>query len=389
MRVAHVLAGVDEPSAGPSHSVPSLCRGLAAQGADVELHSVAGWRGPPREDLAFAPARHRQDMAGLPGLGAFCISSDLRRSLLDARPAFAILHGHGLWLAPNIYPAGIARRTGAAVVISPRGMLGAAALRFSGARKALVWRLLQGPAARAAACFHATSEAEADEIRAAGLRAPIAVIPNGVDLVGEGEAGGDRPEESTPRTVLSLGRIHPKKGLDRLVQAWSMVEAGHPDWRLRIVGPSELGHADELVAQAARLGLSRVSVEGPAAGAAKAAAYRQADLFVLPTLNENFAMTVAEALAASVPVISTKGAPWSGLEDHGCGWWIDHGPEPLAAAMRAAMALSDAERRAMGARGRAWMARDFGWDRVAADMLDVYRWLKAGGERPPSVRVAT
>jgi glycosyltransferase involved in cell wall biosynthesis len=93
-------------------------------------------------------------------------------------------------------------------------------------------------------------------------------------------------------------------------------------------------------------------------------------------------MTVAEALAAEIPVISTKGAPWAGLEREGCGWWIDHGVDPLAAALRHGMSLGDAERAAMGARGRAWMARDFGWDRVARDMDEVYTWLKSGTAAP-------
>ena len=113
------------------------------------------------------------------------------------------------------------------------------------------------------------------------------------------------------------------------------------------------------------LGLTRVSVEGPIYGDAKTAAYREADLFVLPTLNENFGLTVAEALAAGTPAISTKGAPWSGLESEGCGWWIDHGVEPLAAALAHAMALPREALKAMGDKGREWMARDFSWDRVA------------------------
>lgn len=383
MRIAHVLAGVGEATAGPSHSVPALCRGLADLGADVELHSVAGWRGPAREDLAFAPILHRQDQPRTPILGRLCLSSDLRRALERARPPFDVLHGHGLWLAPNLYPAWAARRTGAKLVISPRGMLGSAALSFSAGRKALAWRLAQGPAARAAALFHATGEAEAEEIRAAGLAAPIAVIPNGVDLP------PPRPAEARrdgPRTVLSLGRVHPKKGLDRLLRAWAAVEASHPDWRLRIVGPSELGHGAELAALAARLGLAHATLEDALVGEAKAAALAEADLFVLPTLNENFAMTVAEALAAGAPVISTRGAPWSGLEAERCGWWIDHGPEPMAAALAAAMALPPAERAAMGERGRAWMARDFSWAKVASDMLQAYQWLAGAGPRPAAVR---
>src|SRR5262249_61773259 len=101
-----------------------------------------------------------------------------------------------------------------------------------------------------------------------------------------------------------------------------------PEWRLRIVGPDELGHASELAALAAELKTERVSIEDSLKGDAKTAAYRSADFFVLPTLNENFAITVAEALAAGTPVIATKGAPWHGLASKGCGWWVDHGGGP-------------------------------------------------------------
>jgi len=104
-------------------------------------------------------------------------------------------------------------------------------------------------------------------------------------------------------------------------------------------------------------------------------------------LNENFGVTVAEALAAGTPVIATKGAPWGALQREGCGWWIDHGVEPLATALANAMMLKREALQAMGAKGRAWMARDFSWDRVAYDMLNIYRWLSSGGETPSTVRL--
>ena len=96
---------------------------------------------------------------------------------------------------------------------------------------------------------------------------------------------------------------------------------------------------------------------------------------------------VAEALAAGTPVIATKGAPWHGLEREGCGWWIDHGVEPLVAALAKAMAMRRNALQEMGAKGRAWMARDFSWDRTAGDMLDVYRWVSSRGEAPSTVRL--
>lgn len=383
--VEHILASIAEPGAGPSYSVQALARALARQGATVRLRTVDGWRARGAElaecDMINHTV-HRRDFASVPVLSGVCASGDLERALRASAETAAIFHAHGLWLMPNVYPAWAARGTRTCLVISPRGMLGAEALAFSRGKKAIFWRLLQERALRSAACLHATSDAEHRDIRAMGLRAPVAVIPNGVDVppAARGAPGGQR-------VVLSLGRIHPKKGLDRLVHAWAHVEVLFPDWRLRIVGPPELGHDHQLKALAMSLKLTRVSIEGPVFGPAKQAAYHEADLFVLPTRNENFAMTVAEALAAGIPVISTKGAPWSGLATEECGWWIDHGIEPLVAALRESMSNSRDSLSAMGARGRAWMTRDFGWNRIAAEMMDVYRWLALGADRPATVRL--
>ena len=234
-----------------------------------------------------------------------------------------------------------------------------------------------------ASCFHATCDEEAEDIRAYGLSVPIAVIPNGVDL----PQWEKKPHRPMRRRVISLGRIHPKKGIDRLVSAWAQIETVYPDWELYIVGPSENNHAAELATQAEMLGLRRCIISDPVFGSKKDELLRAADIFILPTLSENFALTVAESLAVGTSVISTKGAPWQGLEDNRCGWWIDHGVEPLAAALRHAMALPQNELNLMGERGRAWMERDFAWDAIALQMLEVYQWLAGKGDRPQCVRI--
>jgi glycosyltransferase involved in cell wall biosynthesis len=380
-----VVADLRREGGGLSHAVSALAAAQARNGADVCVRTV-GDCAPPSRD-ADAVARFAHARSGGPLGRALRLSPDLAASLTADAPSGAVIHAHGLWLMPNIYPHWARRRSArpGPLVHSTHGMLGTPALRISAWKKRPFWWLAQRWALQAADCLHATAPSEYAEIRAAGLTNPVAVVPNGIDLPdpatmpARGAAG--------ERIVLSLGRIHPKKGLDRLLRAWALIEPELPTWRLRIVGPAEVGHDQALAALARALGLQRVSIEGPLYGAEKLRAYRDAELFVLSTRNENFALTVAEALAAEVPVISTRGAPWAGLEPERCGWWIDHGVTPLAAALRHAMTIGSAERRAMGARGRAWMARDFGWDRIAADMLQVYRWLKSGGEPPPTVRL--
>ena len=293
------------------------------------------------------------------------------------------MHVHGLWRMPNIYPGLAAERAGVPLILSPRGMLGKAALAFSARQKKLFWHLFQRRALRPIRCFHATALSEVDDIRTFGLEKPVAVIPNGIDVAPVTSPGALSP--SRPRQVLYLGRIHPKKGIDRLLRAWAHLAGANLGWELRIVGPSEKGHSGQLQMLAQELGLSNVCFEGPLYGDAKASAYADAALFVLPTLHENFGMVVAEALAHGTPVISTFGAPWEGLITERCGWWVDHCPESLAAALKEGMALSDDERAQMGAMGRDWMERDFSWETIAEKMERLYHWCAGSGDLPEFV----
>jgi glycosyltransferase involved in cell wall biosynthesis len=387
LQALQVIAGLDPAHGGPSYSVPRLCAELAALGVDVALYSVDGEQGPPVHlgSPAYALRSFPPDWPSTPVLGALRVSSRLDRALAAAAAAADVVHDHGIWLAPNLSAATVARRTGKPFVCSPRGMLSAAALAFSRRKKRLVWMLGQKAALAGAACLHATSEGERAEIRSCGLAAPVAVIPNGVDLP-DLDGCAARPIAG-PRILLSLGRMHPKKGLDVLLHAWSRVEAAHPDWRLRIVGPAEDGHDRELAGRAEQLGITRASVEGPVYGAARDGLYRGADVFVAPTRSENFGLTVAEALAAGLPAICTRGAPWAELASEDCGWWVDQGAEPLAAALADAMSRPPDVLAAMGERGRALVARRYGWRRVAEEMAGVYAWLAAGAERPACVHL--
>ena len=380
------MAGLDVKHGGPSYSVPRLCEALGAAGVDTSLFSVVGQDGTEfrASTAAYRNRCFNWDYANVPGLRALRASSGLAQALHDVASGVEVIHDHGLWLMPNVYCGWEAKRAKTALVVAPRGMLSPVALTFSRARKRAFWWLLQGPEICRAACIHATSTQEYEEVRAFGLTNPVAIIPNGIDMPEPQRDAdvGSRPE----RIVLSLGRLHPKKGLENLIRAWAKVEAAHPGWRLRVVGHDEQGHAGELRALVARNELSRVSIDPPLFGNEKLRAYREADLFVLSTSNENFAVTVAESLAAGTPVISTRGAPWEGLVRAGCGWWIDQGVEPLATALANAMSMRRESLKEMGARGQDWMARDFSWDRVASDMLAVYRWLSHSSEAPETVR---
>lgn len=380
MHIVHTVASVEAEAAGPSYTVPRLCRELAAMGEHVDLMSLGS--SGARRDEGYSDIRFHRSAVGSALMRKLGVSCAMRRELLASHGD--VFHTHGLWMMPNVYPALAARRWKRPFVLSPRGMLNKEALQFSQIPKRIFWAI-HGPTLRRVACLHATAGHEMEDIRAFGLAQPVAVIPNGIDLPAQPVRLA--PQDRSDPFVLSLGRIHPVKALDRLIRAWALVHSEFPHWRLRIVGPGEAGYIEQLQMLARELDAGQVEISGPVYGEEKTTLMAEADLFAMSTLQENFGMAVAESLAVQTPVISTKGAPWGGLEPNRCGWWVDHGPEAFAAALRQAMSLSSEDRHEMGRRGREWMRRDFGWQRVAAQMSEVYRWLTGVGSMPGCVQV--
>jgi glycosyltransferase involved in cell wall biosynthesis len=266
--------------------------------------------------------------------------------------------------------------------MSPRGMLDPWALSWKKWRKVLFGRTLQGAVINRVDCFHATSTAEADGIRATGVEAPIATIPIGVDLPLIAPRALQRD-----RLAIYLGRLHPVKNVEGLLRAWAQVETRHPDWSLTIAGPGDDDYVAGLKALARDLRVRRVSFQGATHGNEKAALLSSAELLVLPTFSESFGVIVAEALSYTIPVIATEGAPWSVLNEVGCGWWIPNTPESLTATLNEALSLSYDNLNAMGARGRSLIERNYSWDQIGRSMTSVYRWLRSGGDRPNCIRL--
>jgi glycosyltransferase involved in cell wall biosynthesis len=374
-RIAQTVHSLRTDHGGPSRSVTALSGALARAGATVEIVSRDA---PDTPTIApEAPVTVRRIPADGPVRALLG-----RNAALDAALGAAdLVHDHGLWLPVNHAACAAARRAGRPLVISPRGMLSAWALNHKRQKKQAVWHLYQRTHLTRAALLHATAESEADDIRDRDLRAPIVILPNGVDLPPPPVTRPASPDRR--RRALFLSRLHPKKGLLHLVRAWA--EAAPPDWELVLAGPEEDGHWTEVQRVAAEVGARHVSWIGEVPDAEKWDLYQSADLFVLPTFSENFGIVVAEALAAGVPAIVTRGAPWAALDIHRCGWWIDIGVEPLAATLAEATGATDTARTAMGARGRAYVEEALSWDALGRQMLDAYAWVLGHGPKPAHV----
>jgi glycosyltransferase involved in cell wall biosynthesis len=383
LKVIQTIAGVRADHGGTSRSVPALCDAVAAQGVDVRL--LAGrpadtsirLRVPADESRVHLVTESRWIRQWGVATG---FQQQLDRWCRESENC--LTHDHGAWLPTNHAVASFARRSAVVRVVSPRGMLAPWSMNHGRWKKRLAWHAFQRRDLASATAFHATSLAEAQDIRALGFRQPIAVIPNGVcfpdDIVPKELKDGNR-------TMLFLSRIHPKKGLLTLLQAWKCASLDD-SWRLVIAGPDEGGHRAVVERAARRLGLAtQVLFTGEISDDDKWPWYSSADVFVLPSLSENFGIVVAESLAAGTPVITTTGTPWQDLGEIGCGWQVEPTVDALYSAIRHATSLAQDDLAAMGMRGASWVREKFAWNRVACEMITFYRWLLEGGNRPACI----
>lgn len=376
MRFDHIVPAIDEDATGPAYSVPALCSALADLGDDVYLHTLGS---SPAPDARYRSRTYRR----LPIATKLGLSPAMKRGLREAAARTCVIHSHGLWMMPNLYPAEAAIAGHVPLVLSPRGMMDHWAWRRHRWRKRVIWWAGQAKAVKTAACFHATAPCELEYVRDLGIRAPVAIVPNGVTIP---DAAAIQKRPGSHRTLLFLARVHRKKGVDILLRAWRNVQDRFADWELVIVGPDDGGWLPQMKALTVEIAARRVSFEGKIPQSEKSRRFAASELYVLPTHSENWGVSIAEALAHGVPAIVSRGAPWSGLESNRCGWWIENSVEALTETLRTALALSSEELASRGAAGRRWVQESFSWSSVAETMRLVYLWLISGGPTPECVR---
>lgn len=358
--IAHVTASITQKGGGIAYAVRDL---VAALGPDAEVHSLAdggavleGASGVEHEvDYRFPIAQSKSLMSAL-------ASNESR-----------LFHSHGLWSVASIAVPAAAQKMGTPWVISPHGMLDSWALQNSRWKKKLASLLFERNHLSGASCFHALCQEEADAIRAYGMKQPIAVIPNGVNLPEEVPLRGDREV----RTLFFLGRLHPKKGLAELLRAWTEVKPAQ--WKLVIAGWDEGGHEAELRELAKDL--PEVRFAGPAFGAEKEELFRAADAFILPSFSEGLPIAVLEAWSWGLPVMMTDDCHLPEGFEAQAAVRLSH--DALAAGLAEGLG---GDLPMMGLRGRQLVADRFSWERVAGEMSGVYQWLLAEGEKPSCVQ---
>jgi len=244
-----------------------------------------------------------------------------------------------------------------------------------------------------ASCLHATEPGELEAVRNLGITAPIAVIPNGVELA-EFENMPERNEackalniDADKNYMLFLSRIHPKKGLDFLARAMAENKGRLNNWELLIAGPTDdQKYLDEITTVLSNAGIeNKVHFLGMLNKIERINAYAASNLFVLPSHTENFGIVIAEAMAAGLPVITTKNTPWSEIEENNCGWWSELSDDAISNSLNIALESSPGELIQMGENGRKVIFENYPWEQQAQKMKELYEWLLSGAQRPTFV----
>lgn len=357
MRLLLTIPDLCADAGGPPVVVVRIAEALRDLGSTVHLLYATPPGRPPLATPAGVTA-HPLAWAGRAWSRYRTFRAAAARLIADAR--IELVHDHGLWLPENVAAADAALAARRPLVLQPCGMLQTWAFAQQALKKQLAWRLYQRRRVRRATALVVTAESERMEslARIGSPAPPLALIPHGVD------APLPTPGAIRQRQATYLGRLHPKKQVDVLLDGWARIRPA--GWQLAIAGSGDPAYEHSLRAQAEALGIAgQLRFLGSVQGEAKSALLAGSQLFLQPSLHENFGLAVAEAMMHGLPALTTREMPWSMLAEQRCGWSVPADAGSVHAALAEALALSPEALADMGERARA-LALGYSWPAAAA-----------------------
>ncbi len=378
-RWLHVVTHLDPRYGGLSSAVPALGQALSKDTncrAELAAFCVAGEHFQPSGFSASNVSYWPQ------GRGSWLHNQRLKSNFAQRVAEVDGVHVHGLWEQSTLEACRAASAAGKPYVLSAHGMLESWALRHKRWKKLLYSTFIERANVRGAACRVALTAAEAGDYQRFGCAGPVAVIPNGVSLPETRDPEpffADFPELRGQRLILFLGRLHPKKGVDLLVRAWTEVASHHRDAHLVIAGPDSEGTRALLEGLVAEHGLaSQVTFTGMLRDERKWGALAAAEAFTLPSHSEGLSMSTLEAMGMGLPVVISRPCNLPEVEQHGAGWIIEPLCKPLVKALRALLENPAGANQAMGRAGSRLVEQRYNWTAVARQTAEVYRWVLGG-----------
>ncbi len=379
MKILHVLPDIEIESGGVAAAVCGMAEALATRGHDVTIACLhrAGTPLQPQgvAVLRFAPDRNSPLLP----------SAKLREYLQENTGRFDVIHIHGVWQHPGHYAAAAARQSHVPYLVAPHGMLDANSLAM-GRRwaKSVAWFLWDSTMVNRAAAIHCLNEAE---IRCSpALRnTPNAIIGNGVPNAVLDNLPSRGLWRQSMKAILGdlnrpialfLSRIHPKKGIERLLPHWPELSKQYPNLLLIIAGTGEAAHVAQVKDAVKQHGLENaVFSAGQLSGATKWRALVDADVFILPSYQEGFSMAVTEAMAAGLPVVITRECNFDEVERFDTGIVVDHGDMEAFTGAVARLLGDSGTRRVQGQNGCKLVRQEFTVDATAQKLEKLYESL--------------
>lgn len=391
MKVLTFITSISLKGGGPSRSVPMLVKGLAEVGVDITLMTY--WS----DDMNT----HALDgtSAKLKILRPNFSRSQMEEYIISEK--FDVIQLQSMWDLRYHIVAKTARKHRIPYIITPRGMLEPWCLSQKKWKKKLAMALYQMKDIKRSACVFTTAEMEALHVRDLGVDVPMVVIPNGIETDGY---PCRISKDKVKKQILFLSRIHIKKGIELLIDAFDRIikkNADMDDWTVAIVGNGEEGYIRELKRKVEDLNLrDKVKILAPVFGDAKVKLYQESSIFCLPSYSENFGMVIAEAMSCGVPCITTNGTPWQLLngevstmganldilgKNRKTGWCIDLNVDNLEKVLLEAMTMKTEALYEMGQKGNLLVQENFNYKSVARKVMQLYSWLLDGGQAPAFV----
>ena len=349
-------------TAGQQLIVGQLARHFQQRGVSTEVVG-ASRNGGPIADWLFPFVR--SPSAGRSLASALAV-------LWKAIGKAQVVHIHGVWSVIGVVAAAIAHVRGVPYIVSPHGMLQPWLLQRRGVRKKIHLALASKRLLRHAAAIHCVTDREARVLRLIARR-PTTVIPNSLPIEWPVASLLEITKAIRERVVLFVGRLHPVKGVDLLIDSWLRLWPSFMDWRLQIVGhdPSGLGQILKRRVHTA-LGADCVTFVGPVPHSELMSVYDRASIFVLPSHSEVIGIANLEAAARGLPILTTTKAGLDLLTSYGGGVICSPSVDSITVGLRRLLEASEMERRTMGAAGIQMVRDHFTWTRVAEQFERLY-----------------
>lgn len=374
MHIIHVINSMSTACGGPARTTLLTVRGLRNQGIEARVFTNQMQPGEqPVSDESFIrylPFPRFYD-------GRFGYSAAFDKALKET-PVADIYHIQGIWLYPGYATARYAQKVNRPYLVTLHGTLYPEALAHSALKKKISLSLFQRRQLQQAVCIHATCVEEMEHYRSLGFTNPVAVLPYPMEC--SAKIMPTYPD--TEKRIGYLGRVHPRKRIERLMEVWSRL--GEPG-ELLIMGDGDPVYMKFLKDKVKRLALNRVRFTGFVTGDEKNRLLASLTCLVVPSDFENCGIITPEALLQETPVIATTGSPWQELNTHACGWWVDNDTDTLTESVRKVLSLDKESLQEMGKRGRQLVLDKYAVDVVSHQMKDLYAWIAGKKDTPDFV----